>query len=198
MTKRAQINMSLVPLFIILAIIIGAGYFLIQGELDFSKIFNRGPEIRRLEGFPTVIYTDDNIEKQRLVISDQNQLNEFLNLIDKTGLVTLKDSIDFNKEVLVGVSSETEDPVGHEVKIKKLFVDKEKQTLIVSIEETFPGESCNPEIDKHIAVDLVAISKSEFSIDFDRIKKIDECEDPESKEDEDEIVETSNSDEQNN
>ncbi len=174
MTKKAQINMTLIPLVLILAIIIGAGYLLIQGDIKLPKL-NRGPSIRRLEGFPTVIYTGDSIEKQRRVITNQNELSDFLNLIDKTGLVTLKEQINFDKEVLVGVSSETEQPVGHVIKVKKLFEDKANSKLTVFLEETFPSESCNAEKDPHIAVDLVAITKTNYQILFDRAKKFEEC-----------------------
>jgi hypothetical protein len=66
-------------------------------------------------------------------------------------------------------------PVGHTLKIKKVFVNKEENLLTVQIQETFPGETCELEEDKHIAVDLVSISKTDFEIRFDRIKKTEEC-----------------------
>jgi hypothetical protein len=170
MTKKAQINMSLIPLFLILAVILGAGYFLIQGDIKFPK-FDNGPKLRRLEGFPTIVYTSETMERQRKIIKTREELNEFLNIIDKTGLVTLKETVDFNKEILIGVSSETVDPVGHKLKIKKAIEDKENKKIIINVEETFPLKECLTENDLHIAVDLIAITKTDSQIVFERSKR---------------------------
>jgi hypothetical protein len=167
--------MSFLPLLLLILIILGAGYFLIQGEIKLPK-FDRGPQIRRLEGFPTVIYTDRKVEKQRLVIKSEEELNDFLNLVDDTGLLTLREDIDFEKEFLLGVTSETEKEVDHEIKIRKVYEDKDDGSLLISIRETFPGETCDSEIDEHIAADLVAISKTDLDIEFERVKQVIECE----------------------
>jgi hypothetical protein len=174
MTKKAQINMSLIPLVLILAVILGAGYFLVQGDIKFPS-FDDTPQINRLDGFPTVIYTDEDLEKERKVIRTQEELAEFLNMIDKTGLTQLREQVSYDKEFLLAVSSESEMQVGHTLKIKKVYINDEDNLLTVQIEETFPGKTCELEEDKHIAVDIVSISQTEHEIRFDRIKKIEEC-----------------------
>jgi len=40
----------LIPLAIIILLILGIGYFLLQGEINLPK-FNHGPTMRRLTGF---------------------------------------------------------------------------------------------------------------------------------------------------
>ncbi|MDC0449172.1 hypothetical protein OAL67_01030 [bacterium] len=175
MTKKPQtIYMSFIPLLLIIGIILGAGYMLLQGEIKLPK-FNKGPQIRRLEGFPTVIYTSTPIEKQRLVIDNETDLYNFLNMVDETGLLTIRETIDFEKEVVLAVASETEKEVGHEIKIRKVYEDKNDPTLLVSIREMFPGETCELEIDEHVAVDVVTISKTDYGIEFERIKQYEEC-----------------------
>ena len=174
MNKEAQIKMSLIPLVLIMAVILGAGYFLVQGDIKLPSFDNK-PEINRLEGFPTIIYTEEDLEKERLVIRTQDELVQFLNRIDKTGLTELRAPINFDKEFLLGASSESELPVGHTLKIKKVYIDEADNILTVEIEETFPGEGCEIEEDKHIAVDLVSISKTESEIKFDRVKKTEIC-----------------------
>ena len=175
MTKKTLINMSLLPLILILVIILGAGYFLLQGDIKFPKL-DRGPEIRRLQGFPTVVNTDQDLERKRVVIKSNDELNNFLNSIDKTGLLTLKDKIDFNKEYLIGVSSATEVVGDHKIKVKKITQKETTKEISILIEETFPGKTCVQENSMNIAVDLVAITKTDVKIGFDRIKTVKDCE----------------------
>ncbi|KKS09976.1 MAG: hypothetical protein UU64_C0012G0019, partial [candidate division WWE3 bacterium GW2011_GWF2_41_45] len=47
---------------VIVVLMIGAGYFLLQGEIKLPG-FNKGTQIRRLDGFPTVITTEMPLEK---------------------------------------------------------------------------------------------------------------------------------------
>ncbi len=172
--QQASLRVSLIPLVIIFFLILGAGYFLLQGEIDLPK-FNKGPTIQRLEGFPTVIYTQESMEKQRKVIRSEVELDEFLNSVDKSGLLQMRESINFGKDMILAVSSETNDEVGRKIKIRKVYEDKEKRKIVVEIEEKKPGETCNPEIDKNITVDMVKISKTDWEIDFDRVIKVEEC-----------------------
>src|SRR3989339_825987 len=152
MTNRQQttLNMSMVPLVIILVLIAGAGYMLLRGEIDLSK-WTRGFQLRRMEGFPTVIYVDTEIEKQRLVIRTEEELSKFLNLVDTTGLTILRDPVDFNKEMLIAASTESE-------------IETEK------------GDNCVLENDPNVSVDMVAISKTDWTIEFERVKRVDSCE----------------------
>lgn len=172
--QKTILNMSLIPLVIIILLILGTGYFLLEGEIKLPK-FKRGPQIRRLDPFPTVVYTEKPIEKQRRVIKSEKELNEFLNYIDETGLLTLKEKVNFEKEFVIGVSTDTNDQTDNSLRVKKVYEDQPKSQLIVSVKEEVPGENCEVTNDKNVAVDLVAISKTEYNITFDRVKSIKEC-----------------------
>ena len=142
-----------------------------------KNVFNidKKPEVRRLTGFPTNIYTEKVFEKKREVIKSSEELAKFLNSIDDTGALILKDPVDFDKEFLLGVSSKNYEETGHEVRIKKLYEDKEKNILLVSVKEIEPGETCEIEPSRYISIDIVAISKTEKVIDFERVKETQEC-----------------------
>lgn len=175
MTKKAQtLYVSFIPLILIIGLIFGAGYFLLADEIKLPS-FKKDPEVRRLEGFPTVIYSEDVFEKQRKVIKTEDELNDFLNMVDPTGIATLKENIDFDKEHIIAISSETEVEVDHRIRVKKIRYDKDDEELIVLIHEFFPGDTCEIEEDPHIAVDLVAIEITDKLIDFDREKLVEEC-----------------------
>ncbi len=176
MQDKHKIYISLLPLFVIIILIIGAGYFLLVDEIKLPK-FNKGPQVRRIEGFPTnvVVDQDTKFDKKRLVLQAEHELNTFLNEVDKTGMLTMQSKIDFNKEYVVAVTSNTENADGHKIKVKKVYEDKPNKRLLVSIVETFPGEFCVVESNPHIAVDLVAINKTDWTIDFERITESDEC-----------------------
>lgn len=184
--QNAYLKVSLLPLVILVGLIFGAGYFLLQGEVKLPK-FNKGPTIQRMEGFPTVIYTDKEIEKARKVITNEQELAEFLNLVDETGILTTKEKIDFEKNVVIAVATETNEETGHKLKIKKVYEDREKKKILVEFEEVDPDSDCQMEIDKNIAVDMVMLSKTDWRIDFERITKVIECEDPDNTDDIDKI-----------
>lgn len=174
--KKKLLYISFIPLTIIVLLIIGAGYLLLADDIKLPK-FDKGPQIRRLAGFPTIVYVDKETkaDKERLVITNEKDLNEFLNRVDKTGLLTMRDKVDFNKEYVIAVATSVEDPEGHKVKVKKVYEDKPNKSLLVSIQETFPGENCKVESAPHIAVDLVAINKTNWKIEFDKVKDISNC-----------------------
>lgn len=172
--QKANLRISLIPLVVIIGLILGAGYLLLAGDIKLPK-FNNGPQFRRVDGFPTVIYTDKIIEKQRLVIKSEEELTNFLNAIDPTGLLEVRETINFNKEYLVAATTETEQETNHMVRIKKIYEDKEKGTILVSLRETEAGDTCEVEMDPNVAVDIVAISKTETPIDFERVKQVEEC-----------------------
>lgn len=175
MDKR-KIYISLLPLFVIIALILGAGYFLLVDEIKLPK-FNKGPQIRRIEGFPTTVFVEETaiVDKQRRVIKTEQGLDEFLNTVDKSGMLTMRDKINFEKEYVIAISTEVVKEDNHKVKVRKVYEDKATKTLLVSIVETFPGDNCTIEINPHIGVDLVAINKTDWIIDFERIKDADEC-----------------------
>ncbi len=172
--QRATLRMSLIPLVIIIGLILGAGYFLLQGEIKLPQ-FNKGPQIRRLDGFPTAIVTDKVMQKQRLVVKSQAELATFLNSIDPTGMTTVRSPVDFNKEYILAVSSDTQTESGHKIQIKKIYEDKANKTLSISIEETEAGANCKVDKESNITADAVAISKTDYEINFDRVKKVADC-----------------------
>lgn len=172
--QRATLKMSLIPLVILIGLILGAGYFLLQGEIKLPK-FNKGPQLRRLEGFPTVIYTDATLEKQRKILKSEQELAEFLNYMDPSGLTEVRSPINFDREYLIAVSSDTQDETGHTIKVKKIYQDKEDKTLLVTLEETEEAENCELENDKNVMADVVAISKTDWKVEFERVKKIIDC-----------------------
>ncbi len=175
MIKRSvKLNINLIPLFILIAILVVV-YFLFLSDTELIKI-DRAPEVRRINGFPTVAYTEKELEKKRLVITSDEELASFLNYVDESGYLIMREDIDFNKEFLLGVSSSTNPGEGYKIKIRKLYEDKDKNKLIVSIRETEPGETCLFEENKNTTVDLVAISKTGRFIDFERVKEVKECE----------------------
>jgi hypothetical protein len=181
--QRAELKVSLFPIVILIGLILGIGYFLLQGEITLPK-FNKGPTIQRIEGFPTVIYSDREMEKQRLVITSEEELNEFLNYVDETGLLDVEENINFEKNVVIAVSSDTNEEVGRKIKIDEVYEDKEENEILVEFVETKPGDSCEIEIDKNITVDMVILSKTDMEIDFEKITKVVECEDNDDDEEE--------------
>lgn len=175
--QNAYLKVSLLPLVILVGLIFGASYFLLKGEVKLPK-FNKGPTIQRMEGFPTVIYTDKEIQKTRKVITNEQELAEFLNLVDETGILTTKEKIDFEKNVVIAVATETNEEIGHKMKIKRVYEDREKKKILIEFEEVDPDSDCQMEIDNNIAVDMVMLSKTDWKIDFEKVTKVIECEEP--------------------
>ena len=181
--QKASLRISILPIVVLISLVLGVGYFLLKGELKLPK-FNKGPTFQKIEGFPTVIYLDEDIEKERKVITSEQELNEFLNKIDKTGLLTVKEKIDFDKKIVLAVSTDTHEETGRKIKIKKISEDKEKKKMLVEFEETVPEKDCNMEKDKNIAVDMVILSKTNYRINFEKITKVIMCDDTEIENDE--------------
>ena len=179
--QKASLRISLLPIVILVGVILGVGYFLLKGEINLPKSDNT-LTIQRIEGFPTVIYTDKVIEKQRRVIKNDQELTEFLNLIDETGLLTVKEQINFDKDMVLAVSTETNDETEHKLKIKKVYEDKKEKRLLVEVEETNPEEECQVEMDKNIAVDMVIVSKTDWEIKFEKITKAIQCDEKQEQE----------------
>lgn len=179
MNKRQEniLNMSIIPLGLIVVLILGAGFLLLQDEIQLPK-FNQGPQIVRLENYPTLVYSDQEVEKKRLVIKNQEELYNFLNEVDPAGLLEVKENINFNKQYLLAVASDSNPTTGYKIKVKKVYEDKEDNSLLVMLEEIEPGDTCEVTPDKNITVDIVAISKTDKKIEFDREKKTVECEAP--------------------
>lgn len=167
---------SLLPLVVIVGLILGTGYLLIGDELKLPKIFSGEPKIHRLEGFPTNLSVEDNRDKIRTIITNEEELNEFLNTVDESGLLTLKEKVNFSRKYLVGVATKTLEEDDHDFKVRKAYKNKEQNKILISLVREDPGETCEVEQNKNIWIDLVEIDKTDWEIDFELIKKIIECE----------------------
>ena len=172
--KKGFIFFSFIPVALIVIIILVTGFLLLKDDIKLPFNDNQ-PKIRRLQGFPQNVYTDKQIEKVRKTITSDEELNNFLNTIDSTGLLTLKEKINYQKEILVAVTSDNKNIEGHSIKIKKLYVDEKKHKLIVSVHEIYPAEECRVVSDPHISVDLVAIDKKDYALDFEKVTDTTPC-----------------------
>lgn len=173
---------TILPILALVAVLLGAGYFLLSGEIKLPKFRKEATELTRLEGFPTIVSDVEVMEKQRVIITNETQLSEFLNKVDPAGKLTLKENINFDKESLIGVTTETNATYGYEIKIKKVTEDEETGNFKILVEETEPDDECMDEYDTvaNIAIDLAVISKTDKELDFERIKNNVECETEES------------------
>jgi hypothetical protein len=174
MTKGSNKKINLIPLFILIGLVIVI-YFVFLSDSELFQL-DKKLEVRRLNGFPAVAYTDKELEKQRLVITTEEELIEFLNYVDESGYLIVREDIDFNKEMLLGVSTDVNEIEGHTIKIRKLYEDRDSNTLLVSLRETEPGSTCEIIPNKNVAVDLVAIDLTGMNVDFERVKEVKECE----------------------
>lgn len=172
--QKATLKVSLIPLAIIILLILGVGTLLLKDEIKLPN-FNKEPTITRLADFPATVITTKQVEKQREVITTNDKLNEFLNSIDESGLLKVQENINFDKDIVIAATSGTNDIKGIRVKIRKVYEEKAKKRLLVSVEETVPGDSCTPEPGINIAVDIITLSKTDWDITFDKVTKTLEC-----------------------
>jgi len=175
-SKSGQIMyMNLIPVTLIVVLIIGAGYLMTKGDFKLP-FFGNNLEIRRFENFPTTITTQKQFGKQRVVIKSQEELDRFLANLDSAGLVKITEAINFDKEYVLGAATQTFDKEGYDLKIRRVYKDKDSGKVLVSLKERRPGESCkNLEAVNNVAVDIVAISKTDKEISFDVAKETYEC-----------------------
>jgi len=174
MNKESNKKINLIPLFILIGLIITI-YFAFLSDSALFQLDKR-LEVRRLNGFPTTTYAEKQLDKQRLVITSEEELIRFLNYVDESGYLLVREDIDFNKEMLLGISTDVNDTEGHTIKIRKLYKDKDSNTLLVSVRETAPGSSCEVIHNNNVAVDLVAIDITGMKVKFERVKEVKECE----------------------
>lgn len=177
--KSIKLYVNILPLLIILALIGGTGYLLFGEDLELPKIEDRRTQITRIEGFPRMIYVDEEREKIRTVLKSEEELNEFLNQIDAEGNLTVPENINFNRYYVLGTATKTLEGENHEFKIRKIYKDTDDKTLTVSQELTEPAEGCKLEGGNNIWVDMVKINKTDWKIEFERIKKTLPCEENE-------------------
>lgn len=168
---------SFLPILILLGVIVGAGYFLTEGELKLPGSSDK-LNVRRLENYPREVLTTKILDKQRLVIDNQKDLDTFLSSIDSSNKpLEINENINFDKEVVLVSATSTQETDGYKMKIDKIFVDEVANSLLASIELTEPGDSCAEKVEKatNVWVDIVTIKKTDKEIEFERVKKIVEC-----------------------
>ncbi|MBI2414830.1 hypothetical protein HYV31_03275 [candidate division WWE3 bacterium] len=167
------------PFIILGGVILIAGYFLVGKDfINNLSLFEKTKtlEMQRLEGFPAKIsVANPDIEKQRKVITNEKELIDFLAFVDKTSSLTVGEKIDFSKQMLIGVSSETFDNDEFEVKIRKIYLDKEKNKLLVSVKIMQPGDSCAKLQQPGVGVDVVVVDKTDMRIDFETLRETQIC-----------------------
>ena len=176
--QKNMSGMSGLPVLIVLGLILGAGYFLLREEINlpFSKPSNT-VEVRRLEGFPVNVPLSTELEKIHAVLKSEKELIAFLAAIDKSNTLSVNEKIDFDKEYLIGVSSKAFDTDGHGFKIRKVYINKEKDMLLVSSRTIKPGDSCNVTEGLNTVVDIVAVSKTDQEFDFENLIETQNCSD---------------------
>lgn len=166
------LQLSILPVAIIVLIILGAAFFLMRGEFELPSFGKKETEVTRIDGYPSTIYTNVAIEKQRRVIKSAEELSDFLSTVDPERMYTPDiNGIDFNKTYLIGVSTETDEESGTVLRIKRVIEDKENNSLTISIEEIKPGENCPVDLQSNLSVDIVALNKTDKTIEFDRVTK---------------------------
>jgi len=173
--QHTILNMSLLPLAILLVLIIGVGYFLLKGEIKLPK-FNKGPQIGRLENFPTVLDTTKDLGKMRVVIKSEAELANFLNTVDGDNQLSVKEKINWDKQYVIAVATSTNAESGHKIKVSKAYENKEGKSLRIILTETEKGDNCDVEIGKNVAIDLVTITKTDYKINFERVRTFEYCE----------------------
>lgn len=167
--------MNLLPVVLILLLILGAGYLLTQGEFSIPGFSNNNKmKITRFEGFPTTIPVSEEMEKQRLVITSQEELDAFLSKLDPTDSITLSEKVNFDRQVVLAVSNETRETEGYSLKVRRVYDESDK--VEISLREERPDDDCVLPQYKNVAVDIVAITRTEKPVDFSLVKEIYSCE----------------------
>ena len=174
MNKSSVLYISFLPIIILVVLVLGIGYFLTEGDIELP-FGGDGIGSRSLKGFPALVLTSNTLEKQRLVVRSQEELDAFLSTVDSSGQLTLNDKVNFNREYVLAVASETLETDGYKIKVDNITDYPEENKIVVTILLTEPGETCVTEAATQVAVDLVAIKKTDKNIDFERFKKTEEC-----------------------
>jgi len=179
MNKQSKMaGVSALPLIIIFSLILGAGYFLLKGDIDLSSLFQdkNNLEMRRIEGFPTVVPVTTEHDKTQKIIQNEQGLIEFLASVDETNKLSVGEKINFEKEMLIGVATSNFSETGYRMKIRKIYVDRDSNSLLVSSMITQPGDTCPKEPQANVLVDIVAVDKTEMAVDFETLRQTELCE----------------------
>ena len=177
---KSKSSMNIVPVMLIFVLILGAGYLLLKDTLKLPWFRNDNTlEITRMEGFPRAWLTEKEVEKVRRIIENKAELQEFFDYADmssdQTALESVLSQVDFEQEVLLGVTSDTQEETEGMIRVKRVEVDKAKKKLYVRIIQSKPDGTCVPEIKKNILVDIVKVDRSDNRIEFDVVKQERSC-----------------------
>ncbi len=184
MTNKSTASTNLLPIFIIVALIIAAGFLLTKD--DFKAPWQKSDKIKaeHLTNFPREVPTLEQLEKERLVLKSQQELDSFLMKVDPTGSTKVSDKINFEKEWVLVATSPTLLTDGHKLKIQKIYDDTEKLEIRAVVIYEKPGDTCDVQQVSNVVVDMVKIKQTEMKIDFDKEEKEVECGDKEPEADE--------------
>jgi len=176
---RSKSSMNLVPVILIFVLILGAGYLLLKDTLKLPWFRDDNTvEITRLEGFPRAWETQKDVKKVRRVIKSEAELKEFFayaDIVDEASLNAILSKVNFDKEFLLGVTSDTQEETEGLIRIKRVEIDKAEKKLNVKIIQYKPDTTCVPEVKSNILVDVVKISKSDNETSFDVTKENRSC-----------------------
>lgn len=170
-------GLSALPLIIIIGLILGAGYLLLKDSIDLSFLeVDNDLEMERLENFPKTVPVSENIDKQRTVIKSEEELVDFLSYVSKSKNLSVGRKIDFNKKMLIAVSTKSYETGGYSVKIEKIIKDKETDSLYVTSLITEPGDTCAVTQQLNSSVDMVIVDKTKMNVEFETLRTTDLCE----------------------
>jgi hypothetical protein len=172
--KSIKLYLNIIPLLIILFLIGSAGYFLFGEDLEIP-FEDRQTRITRIEGFPQMLYVDEKRDKVREVITSEEELNEFLNKVDKEGRLNFNKNINFKRKYLIGTATKSLEGENHEFKIKKIYKDTEDKTLTIMQERIEPEDACKIGERENIWIDLIEIRKTDWKIEFELVQKTLPC-----------------------
>lgn len=170
-------GLSALPLIIIIGLILGTGYLLLKDSIDLSFLeVSKDLEMERLENFPKTVSVTKDLDKQRAVIKSEEELINFLSYVSKSKELSLGRKVDFKKEMLIGVSTKTNNTGGYSVKIEKIKVDKKTNNLYITSLITKPSDNCVVTQQLNSAVDIVLVSKTNMDVEFETVRTTDLCE----------------------
>jgi hypothetical protein len=184
MTNKSRASTNLLPIFIIVALIIAAGFLLTKD--DFKAPWQKSDKIKaqHLQNFPREVPTLEQLEKLRVVIKTQKELDDFLMQIDPTGSTKVNDKVNFDKEIVIAATSPTLLTDGYKLKIQKIYNDEENMELRAIVMYEKPGDTCDVQQVSNVVVDMVKVKKTDMEITFDKEEREVECGDKEPEQDE--------------
>lgn len=184
MTNKSRASTNLLPIFIIVGLIIVAGFLLTKDDFDPPWKSSNNVKAVHLQNFPREVPTLEQVDKVRKVVDSQEELDALLKKIDPTGSTKVNEKVNFDKEILIVATSETVKTDGYELKIRKIYNIKEKDEFQALIKLTKPGKTCEVQQVSNVVMDIVKIKKTDKNIDFKKEEGTEECGDIEPQKDE--------------